>query len=108
RQGLVGQDDNDDAVFGMVLMRKGEEPSDVLDALHARIAEIEANQLPAGVEHSSRFVRPLVAGHATLRRSSATCWKRQGLVGQDDNDDAVFGMVLMRKGEEPSDVLDAL
>ncbi len=48
-QGLVGQDDNDDAVFGMVLMRKGENPSDVLDALHARIAEIEANQLPAGV-----------------------------------------------------------
>ncbi|PTA72896.1 MULTISPECIES: CusA/CzcA family heavy metal efflux RND transporter [unclassified Stenotrophomonas] len=49
RQGLVGQDDNDDAVFGMVLMRKGENPSDVLDALHKRIAEIEANQLPAGV-----------------------------------------------------------
>lgn len=33
----------------MVLMRKGENPSDVLDALHARIAEIEANQLPHGV-----------------------------------------------------------
>ncbi len=49
RQGLVGQDGNDDAVFGMVLMRKGENPSDVLDALHARIAEIEANQLPHGV-----------------------------------------------------------
>jgi len=49
RQGLVGQDGNDDAVFGMVLMRKGENPSDVLDALHAGIAEIEANQLPAGV-----------------------------------------------------------
>jgi cobalt-zinc-cadmium resistance protein CzcA len=49
RQGLVGQDDNDDVVFGMVLMRKGENPSDVLDALHARIAEIQAKQLPAGV-----------------------------------------------------------
>ncbi|WP_313144631.1 CusA/CzcA family heavy metal efflux RND transporter [Stenotrophomonas sp.] len=49
RQGLVGQGDNDDAVFGMVLMRKGENPSDVLDALHARVAEIEASQLPAGV-----------------------------------------------------------
>ena len=49
RQGLVGQDDNDDAVFGMVLMRKGENPSLVLDALHARVAEIEANHLPEGV-----------------------------------------------------------
>lgn len=49
RQGLVGQDDNDDAVFGMVLMRKGENPSDVLDALHARIDEIQARHLPDGV-----------------------------------------------------------
>lgn len=49
RQGLVGQDDNDDAVFGMVLMRKGENPSDVLDALHARVAELQSSQLPAGV-----------------------------------------------------------
>jgi cobalt-zinc-cadmium resistance protein CzcA len=49
RQGLVGQDDNDDVVFGLVLMRKGENPSDVLDALHARIAEIQAKQLPPGV-----------------------------------------------------------
>lgn len=49
RQGLVGHDGNDDAVFGMVLMRKGENPSRVLDALHERIAQIEKNQLPAGV-----------------------------------------------------------
>ncbi|MCL7714653.1 efflux RND transporter permease subunit [Stenotrophomonas mori] len=49
RQGLVGHDGNDDAVFGMVLMRKGENPSKVLDALHARIAEISRDQLPAGV-----------------------------------------------------------
>ena len=49
RQGLVGQDGNDDAVFGMVLMRKGENPSKVLDALHQRIDEIGATQLPPGV-----------------------------------------------------------
>uniref|UniRef100_UPI0026030828 efflux RND transporter permease subunit n=1 Tax=Dokdonella sp. TaxID=2291710 RepID=UPI0026030828 len=49
RQGLVGQDDNDDIVFGLVLMRKGENPSDVLDGVHARVAEIQARQLPPGV-----------------------------------------------------------
>lgn len=49
RQGLVGHDGNDDAVYGMVRMRKGENPSRVLDALHARIAHIQANELPAGV-----------------------------------------------------------
>lgn len=49
RQGLVGQDADDDVVFGLVLMRKGENPSDVLDALHARIAEVQAKRLPPGV-----------------------------------------------------------
>ncbi|MDR2871750.1 MAG: CusA/CzcA family heavy metal efflux RND transporter [Xanthomonadaceae bacterium] len=49
RQGLVGQDDNDDVVFGMVLMRKGENPSEVLDALHQRLDEIQAKYLPEGV-----------------------------------------------------------
>ena len=32
---------------------------------------------------------------------------RQGLVGQDDDDDIVTGIVLMRKGENPSLVLAA-
>ncbi|WP_440223235.1 efflux RND transporter permease subunit [Dokdonella sp. MW10] len=49
RQGLVGQDDDDDVVFGLVLMRKGENPSDVLAALHERLDEVQAKHLPAGV-----------------------------------------------------------
>ena len=49
RQGLVGHDGNDDAVYGMVRMRKGENPSLVLDALHARIEHIQATALPPGV-----------------------------------------------------------
>ena len=49
RQGQAGQDDNDDIVYGVVLMRKGENPSLVLDALKHRIAEINRSQLPPGV-----------------------------------------------------------
>jgi cobalt-zinc-cadmium resistance protein CzcA len=49
RQGVAGQDDDDDIVYGMVLMRKGENASVVLDALKERIEEINRTQLPPGV-----------------------------------------------------------
>ena len=50
RQGQAGQDDNDDIVYGVVLMRKGENPSLVLDALKQRVAEINRSQLPPGAK----------------------------------------------------------
>ena len=49
-QGLAGQDDTDNVVTGIVVMRKGENPSKVLDGLHAKIAEVNARGLPAGVQ----------------------------------------------------------
>jgi cobalt-zinc-cadmium resistance protein CzcA len=49
RQGVAGQDDNDDIVYGLVLMRKGENASVVLDLLKEKIADLNANQLPKGV-----------------------------------------------------------
>jgi cobalt-zinc-cadmium resistance protein CzcA len=49
-QGLAGQDDEDDIVNGVVIMRKGENPSRVLDALKEKIAYVNARVLPKGVE----------------------------------------------------------
>src|ERR1700674_345764 len=49
-QGLVGQDDADDIVNGIVVMRKGENPSRVLEALKERIAYVNASILPKGVK----------------------------------------------------------
>ena len=49
RQGVAGQDDNDDIVYGLVLMRKGENASAVLDLLKEKIADLNKNQLPPGV-----------------------------------------------------------
>jgi cobalt-zinc-cadmium resistance protein CzcA len=49
RQGLVGQDDEDEVVSGIVLMRKGENPSEVLAALKDRVAALNAGILPKGV-----------------------------------------------------------
>jgi heavy metal efflux system protein len=49
RQGVAGQDDDDDIVYGMVLMRKGENASVVLDAVKEKIALITKTQLPPNV-----------------------------------------------------------
>ncbi len=48
-QGLAGQDGADDIVNGIVVMRKGENPSKVLKGLHTKIAELNARGLPPGV-----------------------------------------------------------
>jgi heavy metal efflux system protein len=49
RQGVAGQDDDDDIVYGMVLMRKGENASVVLDAVKEKIEQVKKSQLPPGV-----------------------------------------------------------
>ncbi len=49
-QGLVGQDNTDDIVNGVVLMRKGDNPSEVLKGIKQTIAELNARKLPVGVQ----------------------------------------------------------
>ena len=50
RLGLVGQDQDDDAVTGIVIMRKGENPSLVLKGVKEKIAQLNARGLPKGVQ----------------------------------------------------------
>ena len=50
RQGLVGQDSEDDVVTGIVLMRKGENPSQVLQAVKAKVELLNSSVLPPGVK----------------------------------------------------------
>ncbi|HMA91106.1 MAG TPA: CusA/CzcA family heavy metal efflux RND transporter [Polyangiaceae bacterium] len=50
RQSFVSRDGQDDVVEGIVLMRKGENPSAVLDALRDRLNELRQRGLPSGVE----------------------------------------------------------
>src|SRR3954463_13499925 len=49
RQGLIGQDGEDEIVSGIVLMRKGENPSQVLAAVKERVATLNDTILPKGV-----------------------------------------------------------
>lgn len=48
--GIFGKDDRDEAVEGIVLLRRGENPSDVLHNVQNGIMELNAEGLPEGVE----------------------------------------------------------
>ena len=49
RQGVVSRQANLDTVQGIVLMRKGQNPSKVLEGIRAKVAEIQKHALPPGV-----------------------------------------------------------
>jgi cobalt-zinc-cadmium resistance protein CzcA len=61
-QGLAGQDDADDIVNGVVIMRKGENPSKVLQGLHAKIEQLNAHGLPPGVRIETYYDRTWLIG----------------------------------------------
>src|SRR5438477_10468747 len=50
RQGVAGQDEDDDVVTGVVLMRRGENPSVVLKLVRAKVDELNQTGLPGGVK----------------------------------------------------------
>lgn len=50
RQGIVGRGHDFDVVEGIVLMRRGENPSRVLESLRAEVEHINARVLPEGVQ----------------------------------------------------------
>jgi cobalt-zinc-cadmium resistance protein CzcA len=62
RQGITGQDDDDEAVTGIVLMRKGENPSEVLAALKERVGTLNASILPHGVQIAPFYDRTWLIG----------------------------------------------
>ena len=62
RLGTMGQDSDDDIVNGIVVMRKGENPSVVLQGVKAKIAELNARGLPRGVEIVPYYDRTWLMG----------------------------------------------
>ena len=50
RLGVVGQGEDDDVVTGIVIMRKGENASEVLKGVKAKIEELNGHILPKGVQ----------------------------------------------------------
>jgi cobalt-zinc-cadmium resistance protein CzcA len=70
RRGAVGKADptsiEPDVVEGIVLMRKGEAPAKVLDAIHAKVDQLNADVLPRGVKIVPYYDRTDLVG-ITLR-----------------------------------------
>ena len=62
RLGTMGQDRDDDIVNAIVVMRKGENPSVVLQGVKARIADLNARGLPKGVEIVPYYDRTWLMG----------------------------------------------
>src|SRR6266404_1530295 len=50
RQGVAGQDEDDDVVTGVVLMRRGENPAVVLEAVSGKIEQLNETGLRGGVK----------------------------------------------------------
>ena len=50
RLGTVGQDTDDDVVTGIIVMRKGENPSEVLKGIKLKVDELNKRTLPKGVQ----------------------------------------------------------
>jgi len=57
RQGVVTRGFDEDAVEGIVLMRRGQNPSVVLDGLRNKITELNGRVLPAGVKVTAFYDR---------------------------------------------------
>jgi cobalt-zinc-cadmium resistance protein CzcA len=50
RQGILGKDDNNDAVSGITLLLRGANPSRVLDGIHKKVVELNTRVLPPDVK----------------------------------------------------------
>ncbi|MFN4359724.1 MAG: efflux RND transporter permease subunit [Hylemonella sp.] len=62
RLGRVGQDADDDIITGMVVMRKGENASEVLRGVKAKVAELNERGLPPGVQIEPYYDRSWLMG----------------------------------------------
>src|SRR5262249_50100481 len=65
RQGVVSRGHDEDAVEGIVLMRRGENPSVVLAALRERVRDVNERILPRGIRISPFYDRTDLV-HTTL------------------------------------------
>lgn len=65
RVGQVGLDENDDVVEGIIVMRKGENPSEVLARVKKKISELNENGLPGDVQMKTFYDRDNLMRYCT-------------------------------------------
>ncbi|TXT29676.1 MAG: heavy-metal exporter HME family, partial [Chitinophagaceae bacterium] len=65
RLGQVSKDNDEDVIEGIVVMRKGENPAEVLDKIHKKVDEINENLLPNDVKLDTFYDRINLMDFAT-------------------------------------------
>lgn len=65
RLGHVSRDKNEDVVEGIIVMRKGENPSGVLSAIRAKVKDLNNNILPKDVKIDTFYDRTNLMDYAT-------------------------------------------
>ncbi len=65
RLGWVSRDNQEDVVEGIIVMRKGENPSEVLKRIEAKVKELNENILPKGVHIDTFYDRSVLMSYAT-------------------------------------------
>ena len=79
RNGIVGKDDRNDVVSGIVLLFRGVNPSIVLEQVHEKVNALNNGVLPADVKVVPYLDRTELV-HTTLRTVSHTLLEGMGLV----------------------------
>jgi heavy metal efflux system protein len=79
RRGILGKDASADTIEGIVLLLKGQNPSAVLDGVHAAVAELNDHVLPKDVRLVPYLDRSSLV-HATLHTVSHTLLEGMTLV----------------------------
>ncbi|MDE3009742.1 MAG: efflux RND transporter permease subunit [Pseudomonadota bacterium] len=79
REGILGKDHNPDTIEGIVLMLKYENPSRVLEGVHAKVAELQRRLAPMGVKLVPYIDRDDLV-HLTVHKVTHTVLEGVGLV----------------------------
>lgn len=65
RLGQVARDFNKDVIEGIVVIRKGENPKEAIDRIHAKVKELNESILPRGVKIDTFYDRANLMDYAT-------------------------------------------
>ena len=65
RLGQVARDFDKDVIEGIVVIRKGENPKEALDRIHAKVKDLNENILPRGVKINTFYDRTNLMDYAT-------------------------------------------
>jgi cobalt-zinc-cadmium resistance protein CzcA len=65
RLGWVSRDNQNDVIEGIVVMRKGENPAEVLERIQAKVKDLNENILPKGVKIDTFYDRTVLMSYAT-------------------------------------------